>query len=235
MTIDTTIALRGSSAIAYAEITGATLLLAEARFGSGPADGRFRPRRTVTAEEARREIRRGAISAEELSTHAQIGERPYRAAGPIEIDWPGLHAAVLLVDELRAPYRLGYDGNVDAWGGTYFPPTYEREGLAGVVRLLGGAQAVRHDAWEAIHSASKRPDGAARARCALRTSFALHPLFEIFHAIGIYIYNPGAEICGVTDTVAVTGMRWLAGEPYEGQPLTRREALEFAFGAEKRS
>ncbi len=208
---------RGFAAVHYSRATGVTLHRGEVRRHGGYVE----PARVVTADEAHALMQHDQTECKIISCTATHGELPYRLAGPLEIDWRALHAAALVVDiERHAVGCLGHDGISDAFGGSYFPPGYESEGLAGVVRILAGAQQIRHAAWDAIHKAHRMPHGRDLAACGLRTALALDRLFCALALIGVYRYDPRTQICGVTgyeptDTVQVTGLRWLAGAKSE--------------------
>lgn len=158
----------------------------------------------------------------------------------ITVDWPAIHTAAQTVDEHRtAAGGLGYDGVVDAFGGSYRSYRYEERGLAGLVALVAAADKIAHATWVYIHRANTRyskaePHERARVidgvRAAVRTCFALHDLMTLLAGTGIIHYDPAARICGITDTIQVTGLRWLAGQPSEAQRVFTQIAREFAFG-----
>jgi hypothetical protein len=233
-----TVTLHGHAAVSYVRATGTAFRLRRAEVRYSP--GIIEPARILVPDEAHELLVRDGSEHARISCVAEHGERPYRGAGPIEIDWPSIHAAALVVDAERriglGTYDatcLGYDGLADAFGGSYSPDAYELAGLAGAVRLLHGAQQIRHAAWDAIHRSSRVVDGRRLATCAIRTALALDHLFRALAAVGIYVYDPAHQICGVTgygpdDTVQVTGMRWLAGAAVESEsPPTMREVAEF--------
>jgi len=212
-----TTTILGFAAVHYSCATSVTLHRAEVRLHGGHVE----PPRIVTADEAHALMRHNQAECGVISCTATHGELPYRLIGPLEIDWRAIHAAALVVDvERHAVGCLGHDGISDAFGGSCFPPGYEGEGLAGVVRILAGAQTIRHAAWDAIHKAHRVPHGQDLAACGLRTALALDRLFRALAAVGVYRYDPLTQICGVTgyeptDTVQVTGLRWLAGATSE--------------------
>lgn len=208
-----TVTLNGFAAVHYARATGATLRRSEIR----RAHGHVEPARVVAIDESMRLLQRDQTEAQFIGCIATHGERPYHGAGPIEIDWPAVHAAAMVVDAERGD--LGYENPIDAFGGSYFPPNYEADALAGVVRVLNAAQMIRTAAWNAVHRAGQARDRQLAAR-GLRTALALDHLFCALATIGVYRYEPGSQICGVTgygdaDTVQVTGLRWLRGERVE--------------------
>ena len=227
-----TTTLHGFAAGHYARATGVALHLAERRWPGGDIE----PARTVSPDEAHALLQHDQSEAARITCTATHGERPYRSAGPTEIDWPALHAAALVVDaERHAVGCLGYDGLSDAFGGSYFPPSYEDGGLAGVVRILGAAQVIRTAAWEAVHRAHRVRDGRRLATCGIRTALALDHLFRALAAIGIYVHDPATQICGVTgyepaDTVQITGLRWLQGADVDGEAPTMRDVSAFLAG-----
>ncbi len=157
-------------------------------------------------------------------------------------DWGRLHQACRTVDAARiAPggERFGRtaDKLADAFGGTYFGPHYEDRGFVGVVWILEGANLIRHDAWHAIHRAAQienRTAGIELARAAVRTALALHRLYTILGQIGVCSYDPAHTICGITSTIQVTGLRWIAGErlDLEDRRVTREAAEAFSAGAD---
>lgn len=230
-----TTTLDGFTAVHYARATGAVLRRATVHY----AGGHVEPARTVTPDEAHALMQhsQAETSPGRITCTATHGERPYRGAGPAEIDWPAVHAAALVVDaERHAVGCLGHDGISDAFGGSYFPPGYESAGLAGVVRILAGAQLIRHAAWGAVHRAHREHDGRALAVCGLRTALALDRLFRALAAVGVYVYEPSSQICGVTgygpaDTMQVTGLRWLAGDKVDAGAPTMREVRAFLAGS----
>jgi hypothetical protein len=232
-----TLTLHGFAAVHYARATGSALHRAEVRRAYG--DGVVEPARTVSVDEAHALLQRKQGEARLITCEATHGALPYRGSGPIEIDWPALHVAAIVVDAERSDGTgvcLGYDQVFDAFGGTYFPGSYEADDLAGAVRILGGAQAIRTAAWEAVHRAHRVPAGRRLAALALRTALALDHLFRALAAIGVYRYEPGTQICGVTgyeplDTVQVTGLAWLAGAAAESGPPTMRAIAAFLSGA----
>jgi hypothetical protein len=241
-----TVQIPGFAAVHYARATGVTLRRAEVRYAPGApgAPGAYRigssdrvlvdPAREVTPDEAHALLQHDQAETGRISCTATHGERPYRGAGPITIDWPAIHAAALVVDaERHAMGCLGYDGISDAFGGAYFPPSYEDSGLAGVVRILAAAQRIRAAAWEVVHRAHRiELTGRAVAACGLRTALALDRLFRALAAVGVTSYEPRAQICGVTgyepdDTVQVTGLGWLRGERCDAGSPTMREVSAF--------
>lgn len=156
-------------------------------------------------------------------------------------DWGRLHQACRAVDAARVVggERFGRtaDKLADAFGGTYFGPHFEDQGFVGVVRILEGANLIRHDAWHAIHGAARRKnreEGIEVARTAVRTALALHRLYTILDQIGVCSYEPAHTICGITSTIQVTGLRWLAGERLDREEdrVTREAAEAFASGAD---
>lgn len=225
-------ALHGFAAVYYARATGVALHRSEVRRLPSHT---VEPARIVSPDEAHALMQRDQAETTpgRITCTATHGERPYRGSGPIEIDWPAIHAAALVVDaERHAVGCLGYDGISDAFGGSYFPPSYESAGLAGVVRILDGAQLIRIAAWNAVHRAHRVRDGRQLAACGLRTALALDHLFRALAATAVYVYEPTSQICGVTGyeptgTVQVTGLRWLAGAEVEGEPPTMREVSAF--------
>jgi hypothetical protein len=235
-----TVTLRGFAAVYYARATGVALRRSEVHHVGGHVE----PARLVTPAEAHALMQRDQAETQNVSCLATHGELTYHGAGPLEIDWPTLHAAALVVDaERHAVGCLGYDGISDALGGSYFPPSYESAGLAGVVRVLGAAQAIRQAAWDAVHASSRAPRGPELAACGTRTALALDHLFRALSSVGVYVYEPGTQICGVTgrgpdDTVQVTGLRWLRGATVDSSehPPTMREVHAFlAEGAGRRT
>lgn len=231
-----TVTLHGMAAIQYARATGVELRRAEARYYPSIVE----PARVIAPDEAHERLVADQSEHGRISCTATHGERHYRGAGPTEIDWPAIHVAALVVDAERRIGKLGsydsscfgYDGISDAFGGSYSPFSWEGAGLAGAVRLLAGAHKIREAAWDAIHRSSRVVDGRRLATCALRTALALDHLFRALAAVGIYVYDPAHQVCGVTgygpdDTVQVTGLRWLAGSSYEQAPPTMREVADF--------
>lgn len=229
-----TFRLVGYNAIAYASYTGRKVSKAEIKYYPGVVE----PAQELSADDAwvllqpdpPRRLR--VALAEHFSIDARLGERPYSGSGPVDIDWAGLHCAAILVDSARrSPLRepFGYASSIDAFGGSYSTTTYEPNGLAGAVRILQGADRIRHDVWAAIHGARNHDSGQGVARAALRTALALHHLYVALDAIGIHRYRPAEEICGVSaeGVVAVTGMRWLEGERLEDRPYTLAETIAF--------
>lgn len=216
--------LYGFSAVHYACATGAEVRRAHNQM----------PGHLIRTDEARSLLQRDQSESRLIRCIATHGDRPYRGNGAINIDWPALHAAALTVDAERrsGDLLLGYDQITDAFGGSYFPSSYEDNALAGVVRVLDGARRIRDDAWNIIHRAHTLKQGRHDAGVALRTALALDHLFRGLDAIGIYRYDPASQICGVTgytpdDTVQVTGLRWLAGERCDDRPPTMKEVEEF--------
>lgn len=161
-------------------------------------------------------------------------------------DWARIHTAASAVDHARQgagnmwlcrPRPLGYEGTCDPFGGTYFGPTYEGQGLPGVVRILHAADVIRRAATDAIHKAHLNRDrecGIDIARRAVRTALALHRLYTVLDDIGVVHYEPDQVICGVTATLQVTGLRWLAGEKIDSAEnrVSRADAEAFAAGAD---
>jgi hypothetical protein len=237
--IEMRIELVGWSAVHYVESTGVELRIAERRFFPGRVD----PAGSLTPEEARDILARNNGFAQDISCTAMLGERPYGGKGPIELDWPALHAAAIVVDAARLPVtpagpyrycyerRFGYDGITDAFGGSYFPQHYQERGLAGVCALLAGAQQVRMDAWNALHRSRHEQHGTALARSAIQTALAVDHLFRCFAAIGVHNYNPETEICGVTETMQMTGLRWLRGLLVDDGRPTLAEINAFMAGS----
>lgn len=73
--------------------------------------------------------------------------------------------------------------------------------------------------WPAIHAAAKAVDAA-------RSSGPGHP-------VGCGgLTDPKNTICGVTDTLQVTGLRWLAGDQRETTNVSIESARAFAAGAD---
>jgi hypothetical protein len=64
--------------------------------GLGVVEG-LEPSRILTIEDSTARLQRG--KSEYRACVATHGERPYRGAGPIEIDWQALHAAALVDDD----------------------------------------------------------------------------------------------------------------------------------------
>lgn len=232
-----TTTLYGWTAVYYAKATGGALHRAEVRRALGVIE----QARFVTPQEATLLLQSNQTESAVIWCDAAHGERPYRGAGPVEIDWPAIHAAALVVDWERGSHgafvRLGYESPIDAFGGSYFPATYERDGLAGVVRLLEGAHMIRRAAWEAVHRAHGVTHGHALAARALRTTLALDHLYRALAAVGVYVHQPATQICGVTgytetDTVQVTGLRWLAGHGIDDAPPTITEVRAVISAAE---
>lgn len=225
-----TTTLYGSAAVHYARAVGVTLHRAKVL----RAHGRVEPARTVTPDEATAVLQRDQSEARLITCTATHGERPYRSTGPIEIDWSSLHAVAIVVDAERngADLCLGYDHLSDAFGGSYFPPSWEGDGLAGAVRILIAAQKIRAAAWETIHRARDTTDSRRKVTVAIRTALALDHLFRALNAIGVYKYEPASQICGITgygpdDTMQVTGLRWARGAKERSAPPTMREVAEF--------
>jgi hypothetical protein len=88
-----TTTIRGWQALHYAEATSATLHRDEGRYAYGVDE----PARILTIEDSTARLQRG--KSEYRACVATHGERPYRGAGPIEIDWQALHAAALVDDD----------------------------------------------------------------------------------------------------------------------------------------
>lgn len=68
------------------------------------------------------------------------------------------------------------------------------------------------------------------ARAATATAIALHDLYAALAATGIVEYRPASEICGCTDVIGVTGLRWLAGQECEARPVSVAAARAFVDG-----
>lgn len=228
--------LRGWAAVRYAEATGVPLHRGEARRAHGVVE----PARVVGVPEARKLLQETQTDSGLISCTATHGERPYRGSGSVQIDWPAIHAAALVVDRERGSavdrVPLGYDAPVDAFGGDYFPGAFEPDGISGVVKILEGAKSIRKAAWSAIHGAWRQADGRAQATRALRTALALDHLFRALSAVGVYTYAPATQICGVTgyaeqDTVGVTGLRWLVGVEVDSGSPTICEVRQFLAAA----
>lgn len=159
----------------------------------------------------------------------------------VTIDWTSLHQSVSILDTYRRSAEIGKDGFADAFGGSYKPELYERDGLAGVVRILEGVNLVRQDAWKLVHSANhhikeleklgdRKAIESARFKLsrAVQTAIACHTVMTILHEIGVVVYDANTEICGVHDGyINLTGIFWLLGdgmEPLQGHP-TIEQAL----------
>ena len=76
----------------------------------------------------------------------------------IDIDWDRIHAACEAVDAARAGMenRGNSQGLWDHFGGTYCRQSYERYGLAGIVRINTVAHDLARQCWDAVHAASQR-------------------------------------------------------------------------------
>ncbi|MEO7895894.1 MAG: hypothetical protein ABIR65_01225 [Pseudolysinimonas sp.] len=158
------------------------------------------------------------------------------------IDWPAIHRAARAVDAVRGGRRrvkFGYDGTVDAFGGSYRAHNYA--GLAGLVTLSESAATIARHVWDHIRGASdaiarrsveRRPELVDDVRVAVRTALALHEMHIELARTGIIEYAPASQICGVTETLQVTGLLWLAGRPREDCRVSAARAREFAAGAE---
>ena len=70
----------------------------------------------------------------------------------IKVDWKSIHGAFTQIDAVRGV--MGRIGCGDVLGGSYRGGQYERQGVAGLARLLTSASTLRRQAWDAIHSAS---------------------------------------------------------------------------------
>ena len=69
------------------------------------------------------------------------------------------------------------------------------------------------------------------ARAAVRTMLAARRVYDLLVAAGVIEHNPPSITMGADEVMPVTGLRWLAGEPSEGRPVTRAQAEHFAAGA----
>lgn len=163
------------------------------------------------------------------------------ATGPIEIvvsiDWPAIHAAAAAVDRARRAKEItiGHSGITDVFGGAYSPTHFEALGLMGLVKLVHASDAIAKHAWTVIHGAHSaatrnRETAIAAARTATATALALRDLRRELERAGVYTDSPATTICGVTETIQVTGLRWLAGEASEDAPVSVAAAEAFAKG-----
>jgi hypothetical protein len=169
------------------------------------------------------------------------------------VPWQRIHVAATRVDRARTDPqhggRLGSVGSVgDAWGGTYFGPSWESRGLAGLVALSNGAEIIARAAWDTIHRNGAESiaratwytiPGAERlltedtVRRAVKTAIALHELRSLIASVGITQYGEAAHhvVCeSFHGCLAVTGLRWLAGHRYDSHNPTLEECQRFVDG-----
>lgn len=148
------------------------------------------------------------------------------------VDWAEIHHAAAEVDRARSGSRIGFDGIVDAYGGSYSYVSYRT--LTDLVCLAAGTSQIAEDAWTIVHGASqarKQGDEGAveRARQACRVAIACSHLFALLHRAGL-ISDPRSRICGTGEGYGLTGLRWLAGEERETEPLPSERVRWFAAG-----
>lgn len=151
---------------------------------------------------------------------------PLPATYAVHVDWAEIHAAADAVDQARNGTQIGYDGVVDAYGGSYSYVGYST--LADLVRLADGTAKIASDAWHVVHAAREHEDGIERARQACRVAIACARLFSLLYAAGL-IADPKARICGTGPGYGLTGLHWLAGSRYD-QGATSEEVERFAAG-----
>lgn len=138
------------------------------------------------------------------------------------------HAAVALVerpqDGAMAHWSVDCSGRPDRCHRSH-------RGAAWRATHYGGRVEYReapHGAWQRAQAAEQRHEAViAETRKAVATAFALHELYQALDETGIVEYSPEQEICGVTDTLQVTGLRWLVGERREDSPVSASAARAF--------
>jgi hypothetical protein len=98
--IKLTVTLHASQAEHYARYTGVTLHRCEVKRAGGVVE----PARIITPDEAHELLLVHQIEQKWITCTARHGELPYSGSGPLQIDWPALHAAAIVVDAERRVY-----------------------------------------------------------------------------------------------------------------------------------
>lgn len=73
---------------------------------------------------------------------------------------------------------IGYDGVVDAFGGTYHGAHYEQSGLAGIAQIAQALRTITDHAWRIIHAAATHARSAAVRRTDDGYYYTTIPLFD---------------------------------------------------------
>jgi hypothetical protein len=135
--------------------------------------------------------------------------------------WHAIHgaaseavAALVLRDQdgAQAWWSVACEGRKDMQHRSRRGARYRASRYGGKAELRAAtwAERQRQDAAQKRHAAV-----IDRCRRAVETALALHELYLALAETGIIEYSPQSEICGATDTLQVTGLRWLAGERQE--------------------
>lgn len=105
---------------------------------------------------------------------------------------------------------------------------------ARVAATRRGLRAVRLTRPDVLGTMRLRAEAIARveteARSAVRVALALHDLRLALRDAGVIEYRPSESLCGVTDTIQLTGLRWLAGESQERDGVSVEAARAFVAG-----
>lgn len=180
----------------------------------------------------------------------------------VTIDWAALHTAMAALDSARRSgydRTFGFDGVVDALGGTYFSPHYESRGLVGLATLRESLSEITMDAWKFVHSSRREADADpwvaahsrderaiararaakrkwvyANVRAAVRVMLAARPVYDLLAAAGLLDSSRADStiLAGCNEHhIHLTGLRWLAGHPRDDGEVTLEQARAIAEGA----
>lgn len=136
------------------------------------------------------------------------------------IDWPALHAAFTALDKARrmTAKTIGHDGISDAFGGSYYGPSYEAAGLQGAVRMLNALAKITDAAWHIVHSGMKCATSNPiehtdqLIRSAVAVMLAARPAYDLLADAGLCRRDAQSITRGNDGRyLHVTGLHWVAG------------------------